>query len=230
MNLVNKTPIVILNGWAGQQIFWQELLDSLPGKIELINVCDYLVSSDFNKITKQIVKLIPNNVNLIGWSLGGQVALSIAAKYPNKIKKLITISTNPKFIAQDDWPGMYKETFADFYHRFVNEPVETVNYFFRLQLMGIKNLKRFIAQLPQVKNINVDKLKHGLQILQKIDLRNLIQDISVPNLHIYGKRDRLVPHQISAHIKNAKIIANASHMPFFTHADECREIIYEFFL
>lgn len=230
MNLVNETPIVILNGWAGQQVFWQKLLDNLSGKVELIDVCDYLVSNDFDDITKQIVKLIPNKAYLIGWSLGGQVALNIAAKYPNKIKKLITISTNPKFIEQDDWPGMYDIAFTDFYSRFIDRPIKTINYFFRLQLMGTKNLKRFIAQLPQIKNINVDKLKHGLQILQQIDLRDLMPAINVPNLHIYGKQDRLVPYRISTHMKNAKVITEASHMPFFTHANECCEIINRFFV
>lgn len=228
MNLITKYPIVILNGWGGQRVFWQKFLDNLSREVKLINTCDYFISDDLDEIASQIIKLIPNNAYLIGWSLGGQVAFNIAAKYPDKISKLITIGTNPKFIAQNNWPGMDKVVFASFYTKFIDDPIKALNYFFKLQLMGVKNLKHFIAQLPQIKNIEIAKLKRGLQILKQADLRNLMQKISVPNLHIYGKQDRLVPYEVGTQVKNAKIIVEASHMPFFTHVDECYNIVNEF--
>jgi len=234
MNLVDKQPIVILNGWGGQQFFWQNFLGNLSCEVKLIDTCDYLISDNLDEVASQIIKLIPNEAYVIGWSLGGQVALNIAAQYPDKIKKLITIGTNPKFIAQTDWPGMNETIFAGFCAKFMNNPIKALNYFFKLQLMGVKNLKHFIAQLPQVKNIEITKLKHGLQILKQADLRSMIQKINLPNLHIYGKQDHLVPHEISAHMKNmnslskVKIISAASHLPFFTNVDECYKIISEF--
>jgi hypothetical protein len=93
--------------------------------------------------------------------------------------------------------------FENFRAKFVDNPAKSLDYFFKLQLMGIKNLKTFIAQLPSAENIvdsaeKIVKLQHGLQILQRTDLRSLMQKINLPNLHIYGKQDRLVPDKVSA--------------------------------
>src|SRR5258708_6673477 len=48
---------------------------------------------------------------LLGWSLGGQFALDLAAALPAGIERLVLISTTPKFVAEPGWrcgapPGM----------------------------------------------------------------------------------------------------------------------------
>ena len=41
---------------------------------------------------------------LLGWSLGGQFALDLAAAMPAGIERLALVSTTPRFLAAPGWP------------------------------------------------------------------------------------------------------------------------------
>ena len=238
----NKRNLVILNGWGSWQSVWQSILKELRinYKIQFIDTCSYLLSADLKDSAKKIASEIPDNSYLIGWSLGGMLALALSAKYPQKIKKLVTISCNPKFIESDSWPGMGSKQIEDFCKRFDNNPVKERKYFLKLQLMGEKQIRTLIGKVEQTENVdNVkldkDKLQYGLDILKSIDLRREMARIQMPNLHIYGDNDRLVPVKVSGCLKDLNssaeidIIKVASHVPFFVHSDKCLKAINGFF-
>jgi len=229
---MNKKVLVILNGWGSYQKIWDAFLNELRLRYEIkfIDTCSYILSTDFTAISNKIATLIPDNSYLLGWSLGGQIALKIAAEYADKVTKLITIATNPKFIATEDWLGMELTVFDKFYNFFTKDPGRALKRFSKLQLMGEQNLNNLIAQITPKKFL-FNNLKYGLDILRKIDLRNLLKKITMPNLHIYGTLDYLVPVKISSVIKTmpaesfSVIIDNTNHMPFFTQKNECLNIV-----
>src|SRR5262249_58123148 len=41
---------------------------------------------------------------LLGWSLGGQFALDLAAAMPAPIERLVLVNTTPRFLAAPGWP------------------------------------------------------------------------------------------------------------------------------
>jgi len=50
---------------------------------------------------------------VLGWSLGGQVALQWALARPDKVRKLVLVAATPSFVARDDWPyAMTAQTLA----------------------------------------------------------------------------------------------------------------------
>ena len=54
-------------------------------------------------------------VVVVGWSLGGQVALQWALARPDRVRRLVLVATTPSFVTRDGWPSaMAAETLARF--------------------------------------------------------------------------------------------------------------------
>jgi pimeloyl-[acyl-carrier protein] methyl ester esterase len=71
-------------------------LIDLPGHGRSANV-----DGGLNEWCNEIIKILPNNPILLGWSLGGLLAINIANKI--KISQLILLASTPKFIKDNDW-------------------------------------------------------------------------------------------------------------------------------
>jgi pimeloyl-[acyl-carrier protein] methyl ester esterase len=58
---------------------------------------------------------LPDNAWLGGWSLGGMLASELAARRGERCCGLVTLASNPRFVAHEDWPSaMPAQTFDGF--------------------------------------------------------------------------------------------------------------------
>ena len=54
-------------------------------------------------------------LTVLGWSLGGQVAMRWALTQPKRVSRIVLVATSPRFVAGDDWPhAMSDETLVRF--------------------------------------------------------------------------------------------------------------------
>ena len=103
-------PIVLIHGWGMSGKIWDEFSKLMKirinyillifqewVKVELIN--PYKIDNLINKIHE----LIPEKVTIIGWSLGGQIAMKYYLKYPKSVNYLVCISSTPCFIKKPGW-------------------------------------------------------------------------------------------------------------------------------
>ncbi|MEZ0361828.1 MAG: alpha/beta fold hydrolase [Hydrogenobacter sp.] len=56
-----------------------------------------LIYRDLESLAKDIAMRIPSENVLLGWSMGGSLAILTALRFPNKVKGLILIGTTPCF-------------------------------------------------------------------------------------------------------------------------------------
>ena len=105
-------PLLMIHGWGVNSEIWVSLVDELKlfASVYLIDLPGMGGSSSISPYTlDNIAKEIKANVpikkcNILGWSLGGQVAMSMAIRMPEIIEKLILMSTTPCFVEKKDWP------------------------------------------------------------------------------------------------------------------------------
>jgi|GEM_PF-4711110 len=72
----------------------------------------------------------PKECWLIGWSLGGMLAVALAHRYPEPVTGVITLGANACFSTQADWPNaMPRSTFEQFYKRFQRSPERALKRF-----------------------------------------------------------------------------------------------------
>jgi len=240
-------PLLMIHGWGVNSEIWTSLVDELklfvtvyvvdlPGMGGSSSISPYTLDS----ISKEIKANVPiKKCNILGWSLGGQVAMYLAIKMPEFVEKLILMSTTPCFVEKIDWPyGVNKQFFLNFEIEAKKNLNDTLMKFFLIQIRGINDSKKIMKFLKNEFIESRDENKSGMQsalnVLKKADLRNDVKKIDKPTLIITGDKDRLTSTKASVWlyetIKGAtlKEIKGANHMPFISHKETMTASVKKF--
>lgn len=232
--------LVLLHGWGLHSEIWLNLVDDLRQQFRL-HLIDLPGCGKSNKVTEYpqtiehlaeiVLEHTPNHAIWIGWSLGGLIASYIASHSPQRVKQLVTITSTPKFIAEEasDWPGLSSEALTQFALNLTQNYQQTLFRFFSLQWYGIPNAKTWLKKLEPFfikQKPAMEALQQQLTILQKTDLREALKQIQCPVLHVLGRLDAIVPESLSAKLKELvpqhqiHVIPKAAHLPFLTHQEQ----------
>ena len=173
---------------------------------------------------------------LLGWSLGGLLALMTARQHPESVAGVVMVAATPCFAQRPHWPhGVAEPLVAQLAHELEEGPEQVLNRFLALEVHGSQNAARdlrllrdeaFRYGLPQPA-----ALRQGLALLRETDLSRQLDDIEQPVLLIGGRRDRLVPFEAlrtsAERLPNAQLvqIAGAAHAPFLTDPRAVAEAI-----
>jgi len=167
---------------------------------------------------------------LIGWSLGGCIAMQYCIDAPKKVKAQVLISTRSK---------------KDFKMKL---EIFLFKYLARLHVVSFENqiIRRFHRMfLPETPAEIVDWATHELLRASKDffiiadsflnwKLRGDLRDIRIPSLIITGDKDELVPKKFSVQIHKELpfgrlvILKNCSHVAILDRPEEICKAIQEF--
>ena len=123
---------------------------------------------------------MPDNGDVVGWSLGGLVALHLAIRYPHKVRRLCLTSSFAKFLAASDYPQGQSRTALDkMIALFEQDYPKYMRQFLQLQLLNTPDGEEIIASvLPDmVKNGAPAALKAALDALSLADARPFLRQI-----------------------------------------------------
>lgn len=218
--------MVFLHGWGSDSSIWEPLRQWLPGEHWMLDMPGHGVSkgSQDGSVDDYIAALaqaLPQQCVLVGWSLGGMVATCLAGRYPDKIAGLITFAANAVFIQQDDWPdAMPVVTYTQFAKNFSIQPEATYQRFLGLQARGDRNQKALLQRLRARRlapDAPLENLAPALTWLAQIDNRKALASLPMPQLHILGEADALVPAAVGKRLarlerSSVQIVEGAGHM------------------
>lgn len=238
--------LVLIHGWGSNGAIWQSLVKKL-GKhfaLHLIDLPGAGMSAPIEpfhlfSVAEQVADILPANADLIGWSLGGQVAMRIALDKPDLIRRLVLIASTPKFVRHETWQtGVEARIFHEFADAVNRDYQKTMLQNITLQCMGAKDARDTIKVLrkkfEERPPANTQAILKSLQILLDTDLREEIPLLRKPTLLIHGDRDNLVPlqagHWMVQHLPAGflRVISGAAHAPFLSHQDQFVETLVEF--
>ncbi len=170
----------------------------------------------------------PMPCSVLGWSLGGMVALAWAARHPQQVRSLILVGTTPVFVNRADWAlGLDAEVLDGFAQALMQDPRATLLRFLALQARGgdearsvVTRLRTLLLAQPLPERAT---LAAGLQLLRTVDLRPSVSAVRCPALVIHGAYDALCPlaagRWLAQHLPAARLALNAraAHAPFLSH-------------
>lgn len=241
-------PLLLIHGWGMHGGVWKHVATQLAQNFRVH--CVDLPGHGFNvgrdlsrqnidginpdlhldSIVDQLSAQFNEPLSICGWSLGGQIALRWAIRYPQQINRLVLVATTPCFVQQPDWPcAMAAETLAEFSVALQTDYAHTLRQFVALQMRGSDRERELLADVRKCLfshgEPDVAALQHGLEILRDTDMRTQLIKIAHKSLVIAGERDRLSPLAASAFLAQtlpaARLvkIAGAAHAPFLSHPD-----------
>jgi malonyl-CoA O-methyltransferase len=239
----NAPLVVLLHGWQSDSRSWDSFLPFLRKSFNVWRMdlpgCGRNAAfscETAHQAVALIAEALPAQTILLGWSLGGNIALQIAQDYREKCSAVITVATNPSFVARDNWPGMAPEIFSAFLDGCAAHPEKTRQRFLGLQAKGDsdeKPLLRFLREQP-LAEWSSHQLVNGLRWLADLDARNFLSGLSQPILQLFSRNDQLVPLACAEAVREnaanivVEIIEQSSHLPFVTQADAVISAINRF--
>ncbi|MDM1020971.1 hydrolase [Acinetobacter sp. VNK23] len=205
MHLSKK--ILLITGWGGGAEPLKPLHEALEQQghsVERINIFNALD----NEVLGEQVEFARNFDVIVGWSLGGQLATllvdQIQQQQYDEQKVLITLASNPCFVAQADWTtAMPVETFMQFKQSFEQDVITTLKRFGLLVCQGANSAKKdFLVMQKLIRPQPIALLRDGLQLLEQLKLIELYENYQGRQLHVFAEHDALVPYQVVQNIEN----------------------------
>ncbi len=234
--------LVLLHGWGLNAEVWQNIVPRLSSqfRLHLVDLPGFGRSQGFAPLSlaamaQQLLPQLPDRAVLLGWSLGGLVASQIAISQPERVAALISVASSPCFTEREAWSGIKPDTLQNFQQQLSTDFQRTVERFLALQTMGTEHARQDARQLKEVvlsqPMPSVAVLEGGLEILRQEDLRDALDDLTLPFLRIYGYLDGLVPRRIAEQLdarwphSSSWVMEKAAHAPFISHPDAfCQQV------
>jgi len=241
-----KPVLALVHGWGMNARVFDALADVLAADFEVRALDlpghggrDALADNTLQGWADDLVQQLPDNATLLGWSLGGQVAMRAALDHPHRIARLVLLASTPKFVATEDWArGMASADLEEFGAALLADPQATLLRFLSLQTRGMPGQKTLLQQLRQTLLAapapRSEALAGGLAILRDTDLRSELSRLTQPTLVLHGALDTLTPPAAGAWLADILPAAQhvgfprAAHAPHLSHGEEVAAAIGRF--
>jgi pimeloyl-ACP methyl ester carboxylesterase len=222
-------PLVLLHGLSGSARWWRHNVPALaehfrthtPDLVGFGHSRTWAAQPSMPQMAELLAQWLEINeierAHLIGHSMGGQIAIHIAAQWPARVDKLVLVSA----------AGIPREMTASKVARFIAE------------IMPPRGWGK-PAFLPTVA---ADALRAGprsllgaAHLLLRDDVRPLLARIQAPTLLVWGRLDPLTPvatgEYMAEHIANSRLLTfdDAAHMPMVDAAQRFNQEVLQFLL
>lgn len=233
---LNYKETLCLSGW-GQKFDSLEHIfsESFFSSKSRVRSIDYSSLRRVEELFEEVGKKKINPEILVGWSLGGQLAIRLIERKILQPKLLILIAPSFQMIKDSRiQAGMSQKTFDDFYRNFAMAPTRALKQFAILTSMNDRNAKE-IASTLDVSDKNFEQLKLWLKELERFSCFDVNFAEMPRTLYFHGAGDMIVhvsqAEYFCKRIKNLRleVFDNCGHAPHLSDLDRLRKIIYEEF-
>jgi len=236
--------LICINGWSASAALLKGFTECLSKTHEVI-VLDHLYQYAWDEVRARLDSLIEKDTVLMGWSLGGMLALryvqeSLTAQH--RLKALVLLQVPPCFMQKTDWPsGVSAEAFESL-QGIVEErkAIKLARHFSQLMIAGSDDVsterKIVKAQYHEENLPDWPVLSTGLNLLKTLDLRDSPATLSLPIFGLYGEKDALISPEVSGYFREhylrfkAVSLPGMGHFPFGRHVQAVARKIDDFLL
>jgi pimeloyl-ACP methyl ester carboxylesterase len=215
---------------------WGQPYDALAAIAPQATHIQYAHHKTINDALADIASQAHNHDVVVGWSLGGQLAVRAMAANLFLPKKLVLIAAPFQFVSTEKNPlGMKRELYNKFRENVARNPERALHKAWELILKGDRNpdeVREWLNRQDKAKVLENDWLQ-WLDMLDGFSFDGMDLSGFPPTLLIHGDGDAVVGHEqsqkFSAAILYAKlmIIEGAGHAPHWHDVKGMQEAIEE---
>ena len=239
--------LALLHGWGLHGGLFAELAAALAPRFR-VHVLDLpghgrspwsKGAADLEGMARKVAEHLPDSCTLVGWSLGGLLALRIATLYPTRVPALVLVAATPCFRKRRDWPhGVEDRLIEGVGKGLTHDWRGTINDFLGLLVRGdekqLETLRSLKGSVFAHGEPSQPALLAGLEILRSADLRGELRAVAAHTLVVSGAYDRLTPPAagaaLGAGIPRARhaVVERAAHAPFLSHPEAFLALLTDF--
>ena len=176
----------------------------------------------------------------IGWSLGGNLLLSLALQRPEKLKGLVLVGSTPSYVKRSDFPyGQAKSLVRRMRMDLMSDFHGTMERFYHTNFSDLeKGSEAYHQYIDILRNTHESMIKSdAITALDALIAEDLVRDVSsinLPTLLIHGSLDMVCPVNASRYLferlpkAELRIMEGAGHAPFLTKHKEFNMLIRGF--
>ena len=223
-------PLLLINGLACDTRLWQPIVARLSGSFRVISYdmrCAGRSESPKDELTIEkladearelLLKLETPRARVLGFSMGGMVAMQLASKHPEAVERLTLVSTTPCI----DHPVPADKGILAMLHRtdICDELLEGIfMLFFGSDYRDRVTLADYINFRMREEHLQTpEDYIRQLVACERFDIVGRIGSIEAPTEIIVGAEDRIFPPSVSEWMRdriqsaNLTIVPRAGHM------------------
>ena len=237
--------VVLLHGWGSGSGIWDGLAPRLAPRfrVHALPLPGYDTVSaravpSLQGTVEYVARAAPRRCGVIGWSLGGEVALAWARRMPRQVQRLALIATTPCFTGRPGWRCATAPAVLDEFGRALAADHDgTLARFVAVQARGDARAQQVAGVLRQLYRSGPSDavLAAGLAVLSSTDLRSELARVMQPALVLHGARDCIVPpvagRRLAQALPNARfaLLRSCAHAPFLSRPSQVATLLREFF-
>lgn len=245
-------PLVLLHGWCMSSAIWKYQFNALASSFRLIapdlNGHGWSrgmhAQMNFDSFSEDLLDLYDTleleKTILVGWSMGGQVAIKALAGLSDRLAGLVLVSSTPCFTASVDFPfGLASnETVGMRLKLQRNQQRARDGFYNRVFADGELEKNPLAADIRELlATIDLPDSKAALDALDALaatDMRHLLAGIYVPTLVINGSEDVICLPEASCYLQEQiagseqRVFKGCGHAPFLTQHTKFNNEVIEF--
>ena len=227
-------PLILIAGWGhtGQAMLrLQEALAGYPAQVTSTGELWQTHSSgalprsphSLSGYAAGLHKLLADfggSAVVIGWSMGGIVALETAREYPGLLQRLVIISGTARFCTgNDEFPGVSVSVLRAMALGLRRTPDNVLAaYYAKVHAPQGVPMAEVAPRAQDIALLDRSELLQGLDYLQRIDVRNGLDKPTVPTLVVHGREDHIVPWQAGKWLSRALAVSHWRCYENYGHA------------
>ncbi|MGD1835161.1 MAG: alpha/beta fold hydrolase [Nitrososphaeraceae archaeon] len=242
--LKTSETIIMLHGLGASAERWERVAPKLADYFRII-VPDIIGFGYSDKPTIEyssefFIKFLNNfvnrlklkDLNIIGSSFGGYIALEYALKYRKKTKSLILVS--PAGLMKNSTDALNDYMTAAIYPNYNNVKKAYSEMSFDTKIVTDESIKDFINRM-RLENSKYSFMSTIMSLKNTENITEKIKNFKVPTLLIWGENDKLIPVKYGNEYQKIlncelKIIESCGHTPFLEKPKEFVSIIRNFLI
>jgi len=203
-------PIVFLHGWLGSWRYWVPVMDEISAahRVYALDLWGFGDSDktperyDVDAYVEMLVAFLDDlgipRVPVVGHTLGAAVALKLAHKYPDRVDKVMAV-------------GLPLDAGAINHKLLSAGPNDTLARLFWHRQRPYPEVEVGLSKSAQ------NAIALTIQSVARLNLREIVAEIDVPLLTVYGDKDVVINSVQAEELENGNFAARAIVLPGTCH-------------